>query len=255
MTRTAVRPKQKSKPKIGLKRLIMVTSDKGGTGKSTFSRGLLDVWIERQLGWAAYDGDARNPQLYRHYRSVGAGVVQLDITKQGGADVLLDDMERDDLSVMLVDLPAGSGPALERFDTETGFFEACQEMGYEITFVSVLSRVKDSVNALRLLMDLADGRASHVAVKNLHFGSPEKFTRFEQSRTRERLLASGGLVLNMPELFDDTYDLVDESSLRFRVAAGEESSLKRSHRARVFQWLKAFEAEMEGAQALLGLGE
>lgn len=241
--------------KVKLRRVIFVTGDKGGTGKTTFSRGLLDVLIARGVKWAAYDGDCRNPQLHRHYQSVGQGVTRLDITAQGGADVLLDDMEQGSAEVMIVDLPAGAGAALESFENETGFFSACEELGYAVTFVSVLSRVRDSVNALRLLMQFSDGRADHVAVKNLHCGDPDKFRRFDGSKARETLLDRGGVLVTMPDLFDDTYDLVDEHSLDFRVAAGSESPLKRSHRSRVFQWLKGMEAEIEKAGSLLGLNE
>lgn len=234
-------------------RLILVTGDKGGTGKTTFSRGLLDVLIGQEKKWAAYDGDCRNPQLHRHYQSVGHGVTRLDITAQGGADVLLDDMEQGNSKVMLVDLPAGAGAALESFESETGFFSACQELEYGVTFVSVLSRVRDSVNALRILMEFSKGRADHVAVKNLHCGEPDKFRRFDGSKAKQALLDGGGSLLLMPDLFDDTYDFVDEHSLSFRVAAGPESPLKRSHRSRVFQWLKGFESEVCKAGSVLGV--
>jgi hypothetical protein len=57
----------------------------------------------------------------------------------------------------------------------------------------------------------------------------------------------------MPDLFDDTYDLIDEGNLTFRAAAGEGSPLKRSHRSRVYQWLKEFEREVGKTGQVLGV--
>lgn len=235
------------------KRIVLVTGNKGGTGKSTFTRGLRDVLQERGIECAAYDCDKDNAQLYRFYKGVGDGVDRIDIFAQGGADALVDDMEDSGAPVMLVDLPAGSGKALEDFDRELRFLETAQELGYSVTLVSVLSRIKDSVNALRLLMEVFEDRVQHVAVKNLFFGSGEKFTLFERSKVKARLLELGGVVIEMPDLFDDTYDLIDEGNLTFRAAAGEGSPLKRSHRSRVYQWLKEFEGEVGKAAQVLGV--
>lgn len=154
----------------------------------------------------------------------------------------------------LVDLPAGSSKALAAFESEVGFIETARELGYRVTLVSVMSRVKDSVNALRLLMDDFEDRVSYLGVKNLFFGQPEKFQLFDHSQVRQRLLVAGGRVIAMPDLFDDTYDLLDEQNLTFR-AAGVAASLSRAHRARVLQWLQRFETELVQVGAWLGVDE
>lgn len=122
------------------------------------------------------------------------------------------------------------------------------------SIVSVVSRVKDSVNALKLLMDFADNKVRYVAVKNLYFGDADKFSILDNSKTKKQLEQLGGVVITMPDLFDDTYGLLDEHNLTFRAAVGEGSSLSPSHRRRVYQWLKGFEAELMKAGALLGVG-
>jgi CobQ/CobB/MinD/ParA nucleotide binding domain len=229
--------------------LILVTGDKGGTGKSTFARGLLDVLLHRGVKVAAYDGDRRNSQLFRHYRSIEGGVTQLDVMAPGGADQLLDDMESGVAPVMLVDLPAGAGAALEDFEKETGFLEGATELGYRVSLVSVLSPVRDSVNALRVLMDALGEQANYVAVKNLHFGSDAQFELFNESKVKQELLRREGLMLSMPKLFAETYSLVDNKSLTFRLASKD---LVMSQRRRVYQWLDLFEKELVGAGRVLG---
>jgi energy-coupling factor transporter ATP-binding protein EcfA2 len=235
------------------KRLILITGDKGGTGKSTFGRALLDILLHRQIQCAAYDSDKRNSQLYRHYKDVGSGVKQIDITAKGGGDVLIDEMEQGTATVMLVDLPAGAGEYLETFEREMGFVAAANEMGYGVTMVSILSRVKDSVNALRLLLDFTGDSVDHLVIKNLYFGEPSRFALFDQSNTMKQLSQLGGRVLNMDDLLDDTYELIDHQSLTFRFAGGTDSPLPRSHRTRTYHWLSRFETEMEQVGSWLGI--
>lgn len=235
------------------KHLIAVTGDKGGTGKSTWSRGMVDLLASKNIQCAAYDGDKRNAQLYRYYKDVGDGVKRIDIGARGGADALLDDMEQVGAKVMLVDLPAGGNEAFEKLEAEMGLLESAKELGYDITIVSVLSRVKDSVNALKLLMDFTGDAVGHVAVKNLYFGDAQKFHILDNSKTKKQLEQLGGVVITMPDLYDDTFELLDENNLTFRAAVGEGSSLSRSHRSRIYQWLKHFEVEVMQAGALLGV--
>jgi hypothetical protein len=235
-----------------LKLLIFTVADKGGTGKSTFTRALVDILHYRNLDYLAYDGDKRNSQLYRHYHKVGGGVHKLNFSVEGGADELIEAMDRCDAPVMVVDLPGGGVELLERLNSQMNFLADANDMGYSVTMVSVLSRIKDSVNALRLLMDLTGDSAQHIAVKNLYWGDEQKFSLFDGSDTKQRLLDTGGLVMNMPDLFDDTYSIIDEHSLSFR-AAIEDPRLTRPHRSRLNQWLRQLESQIELADKFLGV--
>jgi len=170
-----------------------VTGDKGGgTGKSTFARGLLDIYRFRGIDCQAYDGDKRNAQLYRHYKNLQPGVERIDFFTRGGADALLDNLENSQPQVVLVDLPAQSGEAFDNYETEMGLFADAGEMGYQVTTASVISRVADSVNALRLLMQYCGEAVDYLAVKNLFYGEPEKFSRFDESKTRKEFQSQGG---------------------------------------------------------------
>ena len=129
-----------------------------------------------------------------------------------------------------------------------------QSLGYRVTVVSVLSRIKDSVNLLRMtLKRTAEFDVDHVAVKNLFFGKKERFLLFEGSKTKELLLDGGGVELFMPELFDDTYELLDQANLPFRVAVTAESGLLAAQRSRIFKWQKALKAEVMAAGEVLGV--
>jgi ABC-type siderophore export system fused ATPase/permease subunit len=60
-------------------RLVLVTGDKGGAGKSVMARILLDVYRHRNIHCIAYECDQSNPQLYRHYSKVSPGVQTLKL--------------------------------------------------------------------------------------------------------------------------------------------------------------------------------
>jgi hypothetical protein len=235
------------------KKLVIITGDKGGTGKSTLSRGLVDIASHRGVDYVAYDSDKRNSQLYRHYQSVGSGISRLDFSTEDGADALIIQMDKGTSPVIIVDLPAGGGELLEKFNSQLGLLSEAKEMGYEITVLSVLSRVKDSVNALRLLMDFTEDAAKHLAVKNLYWGTEDRFTLFDQSKVKQRLLDAGGLVINMPDMCDATYALIDEHNLTFRAAVNDTEHLPRPHRSRVHQWLRLLETEIDLTNKFLGL--
>jgi|GEM_PF-4294713 len=76
------------------KLLIFMVSDKGGTGKSTLTRAYVDILHARNIDYLAYDGDKRNSQLYRHYHNVGKSVNKLNFSIEGGADELIEAMDR-----------------------------------------------------------------------------------------------------------------------------------------------------------------
>jgi energy-coupling factor transporter ATP-binding protein EcfA2 len=244
--------KKKMSQEQSSKRLVLVTGNKGGTGKSTFARALLDVYRHYQIKCLAYDGDKTNAQLYRHYDQVEPGVVLLDIYTVTGVDRLIEDLDEKQPTVALVDLPAGSGDAFEKLESKTGLFADAASMGYRTTTVSVLSRVKDSVNTLRLLMQYCGDRVDYIAVKNLYYGAALEFARFDNSKTRGEFTSRGGIEIVLPSLVDLTYDQIDEKDLTFREALNG-NTLTRPNRSRVKAWLQEVENELERVGNLLAL--
>ncbi|WP_375511928.1 hypothetical protein [uncultured Nostoc sp.] len=52
---------------ITKKRLVIVTGDKGGVGKSTFARGLVQTYLDKGQRFIGFDADSSNSQLLRFY--------------------------------------------------------------------------------------------------------------------------------------------------------------------------------------------
>ena len=235
------------------KRFIWITGGKGGVGKSTLARGLRDILHTAGVKVVAVDGDLDNAQLYRYYKDVDDGVIRTEL-KGTGVAPLLNAMEARVADVILVDVAAGGSRTLAELDKSVRLFFNAADMGYQTTVVSVLSRIKDSVNLLKATMEMTEGKEIDlVAVKNLYFGTPERFRLFDDSKTKQRLIEQGGLVLEMPEMADDVYEILDQKNMPFYLAQAEAGGLPLMERSMVFRWLEDFEQEVRRARGMLWL--
>jgi hypothetical protein len=52
-----------------MKRIVMILGGKGGTGKTAFTRLLLDVLHSQGISYLGYDADTENPELFEYERS------------------------------------------------------------------------------------------------------------------------------------------------------------------------------------------
>ncbi|HEY9693145.1 MAG TPA: hypothetical protein V6D15_13115 [Oculatellaceae cyanobacterium] len=235
------------------RRLVLVTSDKGGTGKSTFSRAYLDCLSNKSLPYTAFDGDTRNPQLYRHYQSIASGVQQITISEDEGIDTLIDALVETDQPLVIIDLPAGGGAALEKLEAEAGIFYALKATGFKLSIVSVLTPVKDCVVALQLLLDRYQDNVDYVAVRNEFFGDASKFINFENSPTHQQFLQLGGQEIIMPSLYPSVHRMLDEHSLSFQEALEDNSPLSFSQKMRLQKWMELKDRELEKVAPVIGI--
>ncbi|MEO0967544.1 MAG: hypothetical protein AAFX80_04190 [Cyanobacteria bacterium J06639_18] len=233
-------------------RVIVITGDKGGTGKSVFARILLDVYRHRNIDCIAYECDQSNPQLYRYYNKVKPGVNTLSINSTGGFDILINNIKQYKPSISLLDLPAGAAEHFERLTKDIRLFQNSEKCNYKITTISVLGRITDSVIQLKRLMDFCGDNVNHIVVRNLYWGSVESFIRYNNSKVRQDLIKSGVIELTLPELFDDLFDILDYQSLTFREAL-KDDVLDLAHQSRLFNWVDEIEEEFNKAADLLGL--
>lgn len=240
---------------IPQKRIVYTFNEKGGVGKTTCARGLLEIYRKLNLSYLAFDADFRSAQLHRYYNSSAQPVKTINIFKIGEYDVLLNDLHDYKPNVVLVDLPGTSGEAFEQMEEELALFEQAKLLGYRITMMVVMSRTKDSIDALEQLMKYCDAKKrniNYVAVLNLFFGNKEKFTRWQNSATKATFENKGGIEITMPELYEEMYDFIDRENLTFSEAANSTNTTF-TNRSRAFRWIEEFEKELNKASSFLGL--
>jgi len=231
------------------KRLILIQADKGGTGKSTVARGLLEWYQRQEQRVDAIDSDKRNAQLYRYYHAV-VPVQRLDVTTPQGMDAVFNQLA-DSTERVLVDTPAQFGDALERLTQELPLGEILETLQARITVVFVLSRVKDSIQALKSALTTLHGLpVDWVVVKNGHFGQADDFSRYDGSKTREEVRQAGGIELYLPDLQDVIYDRLDAENRPFSGVSTAEG-WKFMEKQRVHAWLKQWLSELDTASPVL----
>ncbi|NEU83115.1 hypothetical protein [Nostoc sp. UIC 10630] len=262
--------KEGSIEQITKKRLVIVTGDKGGVGKSTFARGLVQTYLDKGQRFIGFDADSSNSQLLRFYGR-HCHIEPLDIFKTGNIDQFFDEMKTkanpkvggdgeiiQPESLFLLELPPQSRRILRKFVEEMTFLETAEKhYNIRVTMVVVISRVIDSINQLIDLHSFCGNQVDYIVVKNLFFGEPDEFTRYKNSpeveKIKEQLKAQKGpfFDIKMPELIERSYDYLDENSMTFR--QGMEQTDLPSVKGRVTSWLRTFKEEIEQVKESLGL--
>lgn len=246
---------QNKKAKL-VKRAIFVISQKGGSGKSMFSRALLDhLRYTRGQAVAAFDGDGAVGQLVQHYGSrdqqgnldavqnplQGVGVFDLRRREERGAVV---DALDSGAQTLLFDFPPGCLGDLCKVIGEAGVAPMLDEynhVGYRITVAVVISNIQASVDNVLTVMDIFRDRVDYVVVKNLFYAKPENFLFFDGfigadgrrygGQAREALARWGGKVVDMPALPGREHAICDMHSLGFSQAMRHPALRRRERRA------------------------
>ncbi|MBD6620474.1 hypothetical protein FNW02_33015 [Komarekiella sp. 'clone 1'] len=249
------------------RRLIIVTGDKGGVGKSTFARALLQTYLDTEQNFAAFDADTSNPQIKRFYGN-DCQVLPFEIFTRGKADALIDTLRTlmspplkpgqlvpdKSKSLFLLELPSQSIQYFRLFEKEIGFFKMLKnDLHAQATMIAVINRTKDSVNQLLQMHDFCNGQVDYVVVKNLFFGEPEAFERYDNSALIKNVKQEGVKLpeIYMPDLIAHAYDYLDENNYSF--AQGIAQNEKLAVRGRVSRWMENFKESITPVKDLLGL--
>jgi len=114
-------------------------------------------------------------------------------------------------------------------------------------------RTPDSINLLRSATAAFDGQArAMVALKNIFFGDPAKFGRWNESRTRTAFEDAGGIVVEFPELLDRLVDQTATANPPVAFSA-KVDGLRFGDRAELRRWLEKVDALWGGLAVKLGV--
>jgi hypothetical protein len=225
-----------------------VGGEKGGVGKSVVARLLAQRFIDREIPFAAIDGDQSSGALLRYY---GDFTQTVDLAAPESADTIMDRALGAERRV-LVDLPAQSARALFRWLSEANVFAFAREMGIELAFWHVTDGGFASVSEVERALELLGSQAKHVVVKN--HGRGKDFGQFDASGAKQRLDALSGRVLELPELDAGAMYAIDRYGASFWAAihrSDGEHALRPLERQRVKLWLERCYAGIDGLEGVL----
>lgn len=132
-------------------RLVIVTGDKGGVGKSTFARGLLHSYLSANEFPIVFEADKSNPNIERFYGNSGLTIKKTDVTNPNKLDSFIDLVAAQVTSVIdseeiissdekiLIDLPAQSNQFFFKFIEDMDLFSILENrLKMRTTMVVVL---------------------------------------------------------------------------------------------------------------------
>lgn len=258
------------------KKAVFVMSQKGGVGKSTFARALLDhlrrihpAGSSEPAKTVAFDLQPEVNQLGMAYgiKKQGAngmeydaalnklnpfeGVLSMSLKNPKELKSLGDALDFD-ADILLFDLPGGSIDEMKSvFGTLQQFLGEYTDAGYDIVVVMALSFLYASAAGVQEIMNVWGPSAEYVAVLNLGLASRDQFIFFDGARAgrcnypANQIIQAGGTIIEMPALQSDTYAEVDADGISFSEAADpERSPYSRVNRVRIRGWLQRMDDEI-----------
>jgi len=190
--------------------LILVGADKGGVGKTTVARTLLDYFAAHHVPTRAFDTESPKGTLKRFHTDV-ADIV--DATAVSDQMRIIDTLSTTDTTVTVVDVRAGQLSPTLRALRDIGFLDAVKKG--QITFV-VFHILGSSIASLNEIEDTAPFTtdARYFLVKN--FINNTNFFEWDQATHAsyfKRL--KDAQVLTIPKLNEMAYEQVELASVPF----------------------------------------
>lgn len=222
------------------KRIGLVFAQRGGAGKSTVSRAIVDRLRAHGEQVEAYDGDATMGQLAALYakrdergaylpgQSASEGVGLFDVRHERDRESLLTVGEKAAWGA-IVDLPAGSHGDLERVhpDGLEGLLTYYGDAGFEPVLLHVLSPFRACAQSIfEVAPAIERSGATWIVVLNEFFCPAQDFVMLmggdsvgSSGAAKRRIEEANGQIVSWPALRTPSYAYADAFRLTFSEAA------------------------------------
>lgn len=234
--------------------LIMVGADKGGVGKSTLSRLLLDYFERRELQCRAFDTEHPRGTLNRFYSQI-TDIIDLEAV----ADQMkvLDTMDDAAQRVTVVDLKAGVlSSVLETFE-RIGVIDAARNGQYDLGLFHV---VGPSVASLEEMAEIAKYTHGIQYIVARNFINETSFFEWDDSTYKKYFSdLQNAQEMDIPKLNEMAYEAVDLAGATFsdfvdnRTAAGDPAGFSFVLRGYVKKWRTDVDSKLEKLALIQGL--
>jgi hypothetical protein len=226
--------------------LILVGADKGGVGKTTTSRALLDFLQRRNILARAFDTENPRGTLHRFY----PGITEIiDLDEVSDQMKVLDTLDSAAVKVTVVDLKAGAmSDALQTFEN-IGVLEAARNGQFNLALIHV---VGPSIASLDEMGEVAKYTKdiSYIIARN--FINETNFFEWD-AKTFKKYFAglSNAREIDIPKLNEMAYEQVDLSGVTFsdftadKKANGDAGNFSFVLRGYVRKWIQDLDKEFE----------
>lgn len=224
--------------------LILVGADKGGVGKTTISRALLDFFARKNVLTRAFDSENPRGTLKRFY----PGITEIiDLGNVAHQMKVLDTLETANVPVTLVDLKAGNmSYALDLFD-RIGVLEAARNGMFNMGLFHVIGPSIASLDEMAEISKYLQG-IQYVVARN--FINETNFFEWDQTTYKKYFAAlPKGNEIDIPKLNEMAYEQVDLAGVTFkdfidnRAADGQAGKFSFVLRGYVRKWCSEIDDE------------
>ena len=142
--------------------VLLVGADKGGVGKTTVARTLLDYLATRDVQLRAFDTEFPRGGLKRFHPKVTEVV---DITTVADQMKIIDTLATSEMKVNVIDMRAGALTDTLKTFTDVGFFDLARQGVFNFMLVHVIGPSIASLEEMAEVTPYTDGHG-HFVVKN-----------------------------------------------------------------------------------------
>ena len=234
--------------------LILVGADKGGVGKTTTSRALLDYFARKNVLARAFDTENPRGTLKRFYPSI---TEIIDLESVADQMKVLDTMATAAQKVTVVDLKAGAlSHALDTFD-RIGVLEAARGGQFDMGLVHVVGSSIASLDEMGEVARYTKG-IHYIVARN--FINETNFFEWDD-KTYKKYFAglSNAREIEIPKLNEMAYEAVDLAGSTFsdfianKTRNGEDASFSFVLRGYVRKWRTDLDAELDKLDMIKGI--
>ena len=191
--------------------LILVGADKGGVGKTTISRALLDFFARKNVLTRAFDTENPRGSLKRFYPAI---TEVIDLENVAHQMKVLDTMETANVPVTLVDLKAGGlSYALDIFE-RIGVLEAARNNQFTLGLFHIVGSSIASLDEIGEISKYLNG-IEYVVTRN--FINETNFFEWDQTTHRKDFSnLPKAQEIDIPKLNEMAYEQIDLSGVTFK---------------------------------------
>ncbi len=226
--------------------VVLIGADKGGVGKTTVARTLLDYFAHQQLSARAFDTEVPRGTLKRFHPNITEVV---DINHVPDQMRIFDTVSSTDATVSLIDVRAGLLSPTLRALSNIGFIEAARNGDITLVLFHVLG---PSIASLEEIAETAAylGDAKYFIVKN-YINGTQFFAWDEATQATYFKRKTEALEITIPKLVEMATEQVELASVPFAafIANKKQSAEAASYsfvlRGYVRHWLDGVFAEYD----------
>jgi hypothetical protein len=234
--------------------LILVGADKGGVGKTTISRSILDYLARKNVVSRAFDTENPRGTLHRFYPNI---TEVIDLNQVADQMKILDTLDTANVRLTLVDLKAGNlGRALNTFE-KIGVLEAARAGHFDLGLIHVIGPAIASMDEIAEISKYIHG-INYVVARN--FINETSFFEWDP-KTYKRYFArvKDQDEIDIPKLNEMAYEQVDLAGVTFKdfienkAADGSQGNFSFVLRGYVRRWCYEIDQEYERLSLLQNL--